>query len=1334
MILYDYVSPGLAIVKPDAAFPEMVIGDAGIARWRWLRRWVEHNWYCDRRNPDAGFLTRDEAAILYNAALRVRGRPCLEIGSWRGWSTVHIALGSGLLDAVDPIFAEPDFNESIRKSCSAAGVFDSVAFHVGRSPGMVDELAGKTGKKWALIFIDGDHEGDAPRLDAEAAMRHAAETAMVLFHDLASPYVAAGLDAMRNCGWRTMVYQTMQIMGVAWRGDVEPPEHFPDPGIFWTLPQHLAGYHVSRWNRPAAPAPWWPEMTMADRRDTAMMRAQVEEDLAVASMIEAELTRRQVAEHEAEIAELGERRQAELARRDAELAHRDAQLANRNAELAQLAAQLAVQRNRLWETEDTAFVDFARWMAGRRVLFGLIARRKSKRLEVVRGRTKRAQIDHLMPDEFLRRLLRRRGLLGVARRSKLAREAIVMRATTELLLRDRRQYIISAQHDLVENIISARRDLVENIISVQHDLVETERDEFIGQAAPSLASHLRLFGWGPKAPVFPRFPGRLIRECFINSKLGADAELCWVKRVINGLRLPASADELREIVARVRNSGLFDAEFYARRAGVTGPHVDPVEHYVLVGEPLRLPPSESFDATYYGERYPDVVAAGVSLLWHYVVAGQREGRHPLPLTTSVATKERIDVSRENVLLVVHGTSRTGAPILGWNLGLHLAARYNVFTVILQDDGPLADAFREQSAQLYGPFQNERSHPVDIEHGLRRLLDELNFKFAIINSVESRPVIDVCARRLIPTLLLMHEFGSLYPPGSLSKTFNIATEIVFPAQLVAKSSVELYPSLRERTIRILPQGGCALPRGRNESAAPSTPAVDLLRRIRNGGKFIVLGAGTVHYRKGVDLFLAIAAAVRKLSDGERVHFVWIGHGYNPDLDKGYSVYLHEQLCMSALEGSVTVLDEVSDLSPFYALTDAFLLTSRLDPLPNVCIDAAHRGIPIICFRGASGIGEFLVSEAISARGVLDYADVTAASREILSLACDRGHWTRVAEATKRIAEAKFDMLKYVEQIDALGTAASACAARLRQDVALLSHTNDFDQDIFVGPKPICESRVQTIFGAVAASRRPTGGHARRTSPGFDPLVWRSTHSVSVSEECKSDPLAEFVRAGRPAGAWLTSVISPTDDPIRLTSPGIRALLHVHLSDVNQAADLLVRLQSNRLPFNVSITTDTSVKAAAIRTILVPFNRGAIHVVASEIDEQEMTGWLLSELQWPETGAYDVIGHLHDGGNARDDDFIDFQWTALLGGRQPMLDQVLHAFTLVPDLGLVFACDPVLSDPCVRSEYPAGQMFWARRTTIDCLFGAGLSPSADHLSEACVVAKLTQAVTHVPGVFR
>src|SRR5207253_2175797 len=57
--------------------------------------------------------------------------------------------------------------------------------------------------------------------------------------------VAAGLLALRERGFHVVVYQTAQIMALAWRGDVVPVLHHPDPDVAWQLPPHLAGLPIS---------------------------------------------------------------------------------------------------------------------------------------------------------------------------------------------------------------------------------------------------------------------------------------------------------------------------------------------------------------------------------------------------------------------------------------------------------------------------------------------------------------------------------------------------------------------------------------------------------------------------------------------------------------------------------------------------------------------------------------------------------------------------------------------------------------------------------------------------------------------------------------------------------------------------------------------------------------------------------------------------------------------------------------------------------------------------------------------------------------------------------
>ncbi|MBP5232739.1 MAG: glycosyltransferase, partial [Planctomycetes bacterium] len=234
----DYADPELRYVDADPFFPCKIIGNANVSHWPWLRREIPHNWYVDCRAPSVGFLSRDEAILLHNAALPFAGENGLEIGCFMGWSACHLALAGLQLDVIDPFLDREVFRGSVTASLTAAGVIDRVNLIAGRSPGMVEQLFA-SGKRWKFIFIDGDHEAPGPRLDAEVCEKYAPEGALIMFHDVAAPAVADGVRYFRDKGWNVRLYHTTQIMAAAWRGEVPVPRHAPDPRVAWTIPDHL---------------------------------------------------------------------------------------------------------------------------------------------------------------------------------------------------------------------------------------------------------------------------------------------------------------------------------------------------------------------------------------------------------------------------------------------------------------------------------------------------------------------------------------------------------------------------------------------------------------------------------------------------------------------------------------------------------------------------------------------------------------------------------------------------------------------------------------------------------------------------------------------------------------------------------------------------------------------------------------------------------------------------------------------------------------------------------------------------------------------------------------
>lgn len=241
----DYVAPDLAVILPDAAFPHMVRGNVADNDWRYLRRHIPHIWYVDARSPQMGFVSRDEAAILYNQARHFAGAAALEIGCWRGWSSVHLALGGVMLDIIDPALADGAHRDDVAGAMARAGVSAHVRLHPLASPDGLADVAAARGAPWSLAFIDGDHEGAAPSRDALAVLPHMADDCAILLHDVASPDVAAALYVLEGAGFNIRLFQTMQIMAIAWRGRAVPVAHRPDPAIDWELPHHLLGWPIS---------------------------------------------------------------------------------------------------------------------------------------------------------------------------------------------------------------------------------------------------------------------------------------------------------------------------------------------------------------------------------------------------------------------------------------------------------------------------------------------------------------------------------------------------------------------------------------------------------------------------------------------------------------------------------------------------------------------------------------------------------------------------------------------------------------------------------------------------------------------------------------------------------------------------------------------------------------------------------------------------------------------------------------------------------------------------------------------------------------------------------
>ncbi|MHB8270349.1 rhamnan synthesis F family protein [Bradyrhizobium sp.] len=682
-------------------------------------------------------------------------------------------------------------------------------------------------------------------------------------------------------------------------------------------------------------------------------------------------------------------------------------------------------------------------------------------------------------------------------------------------------------------------------------------------------------------------------------------------------------------------------------------------------------------------------------------------------------------NRETIILIVHEASRTGAPILGWNLVLNLRRKYNM-VVVLKRGGAILPAFEAIAAAVICLPDNFPMHTDEMEVLASKLLRNYAPKYAIANSIESRFIVSELEALDIPVVTLVHEFSSIYRPiGLFCELFSTASVIVFPARIVADSSATDYKILRGRDFNILPQGQSKLPSAPVASNSAARLSDSRAISSERYDEFLVIGIGTIIERKGVDLFIEVAAAAKRIFPGRKLSFAWIGaYAFEPYLDQ-----LKEQIDNDELSDTFHFLGEFENLDPIYDRADVFFLASRVDPLPNVAIDAALRGLPVVCFDQASGIAEIL-SEHDGTRGlVVPHLDTAAAARLICDLAADLVQLGKFSAAVADIAYRHFDMESYVKKIDELGLRARRSLDQIGRDLKTIRQHGAFN------PSLGHESNSKSVDAAILKYLRRSrilapwnkvlaGTFARRPLEGFNPLIY-ARENPDFDPQGLEDPLAHFARSGRPPGRWTHRVITPAASSAFAIRQA-KVAVHGHFHYPELLPDFIHRLNQNKNTFDLFLTTTSQAKADQ----LAKYKSQNVQIKVVDNRGRDLAPFLrgLSEGLYSE---YDVVGHFHSKRSPNLDGELgthwrNFLWEHLVGGKFAMADTILRIFAENPRVGLVFAEDPNLNgwdenlkiaeDLAARMEllqplpmhfdFPIGTMFWARPAALKPLIRLNL----------------------------
>lgn len=732
--------------------------------------------------------------------------------------------------------------------------------------------------------------------------------------------------------------------------------------------------------------------------------------------------------------------------------------------------------------------------------------------------------------------------------------------------------------------------------------------------------------------------------------------------------------------------------------------------------------SEEFDKELYLKWNPDVVGSGIDAYTHFVIFGKSEGRAGMPISQTLHKKSpSLCKEKETVLVVCHEASRSGAPILGWNICRELKSQFNVIALLF-GGGDLLSFYNETCDIVGGPYK--RNYRV-MFYIINQLNQQYKIKFAIVNSIESRYILPALATEFIPSVLLIHEFFAYSRPQCQFVDALIwAGRTVFSAKIIQENAINDATKAMVASSYILPQGKSLIPVKESSKDRHDKTLITLKEQIftNNDTKpFIVLGAGGIYYRKGVDLFIATALEVKRLYPKSNIIMLWFGHGFDPELDIHYSAYLSDQIERSNLQDRFKIINEVANLEEVYQMTDLFFLSSRLDPLPNVAIDVMKYGIPVICFDKTTGIAEFLEKEEETATCIIPFMNIGLAAKKIIDFYQSSEYRSLVSKKIKVLSETNFNMECYVTQLVKHTENLSFLVNDEKQDCTILENSKDFNESFFAQQELDKETRQYNIRKYIRYWY--SGCHLRKPTPGFNPELYAKYHNLSAK---KTEPFVHYIQSGKPKGPWQDELITPIK-AFKSTQPQLRCAVHIHVFYPSLLKDILDRFQFNQLQCDLFISVASEEIAIKVNKLLSDYNKGHCEVRIVPNRGRDI-GPFLTEFK-EKLQEYEVIGHFHTkrsldikNRNAVKT-WVKFLLENLIGSEHScMADQIINLFKKESSLGLVFADDPSLLGwgknkpyaeqlgsqlglmdlPDCCFNFPVGTMFWARPKALKPLF--------------------------------
>ncbi|MCK5917020.1 MAG: glycosyltransferase [Cocleimonas sp.] len=418
----------------------------------------------------------------------------------------------------------------------------------------------------------------------------------------------------------------------------------------------------------------------------------------------------------------------------------------------------------------------------------------------------------------------------------------------------------------------------------------------------------------------------------------------------------------------------FDAEFYLKNnQDVKNKGVNPYKHFTDIGWKEGRDPNAYFSVDFYIKTNPDIKRARVNPFFHYISKGYSENRLPT-LPRKIRTIQPPSTA-PSILFIGHSGAQGGAEIILLDIIQWYAKNTNYkISIILLSPGILAGQLMR-----YGNVLTLNSSDELITQESDDFLD-FHYDLIYLNTVISGDFSAVYKKKYaklnIPIVLHVHEMQNIIEMNKKSFEGIVkSVDLFIAASTRVKDDLVTYYAIAPETISVYH----SFVQNNATNSSKLSRQVNEARQYFNlsDDDIVIMGSGTVNWRKAPDLFIETLAKIIKQCREKNIIGIWMGAG--EDL-----VDLQEKIDQQGLNDNIRFTGFLTNASELVAAADIFFLSSREDPFPLVCLEAAQYKIPSVCFQQATGMIEFIQDDAGVAIAEID---TDLASCEIVALIND-----------------------------------------------------------------------------------------------------------------------------------------------------------------------------------------------------------------------------------------------------------------------------------------------------------------------------------------------------------